>query len=64
MNTTRFINVRAFAEGSNEIQVEIEGKEIWVPKVQIHPSSEVQEAPDEGTLVVNTFWARKHKLVA
>ena len=63
MNITRFDNVQAIAEGRDKIQVEVNGEDVWVPRAQIHPSSEVQEAPDKGTLIVNTFWARKANLI-
>jgi hypothetical protein len=64
MNITRFDNVKAIAEGGKEIKVDINGEEIWIPKIQIHASSEVKEAPDEGALIVHTFWAKKNRLVA
>lgn len=62
-NITTFEHVRAISEGGKELKVEINGEDFWVPKAQIHPDSEVKEALDEGSLIVNTFWAKKVKLV-
>lgn len=36
-----------------------EGEEVWVPKSVVDDSSEVQEAHDEGTLVVQKWFAKK-----
>lgn len=39
---------------------DVEGEEIWVPKKVIHDDSEVWKYPqDEGTLVVEYWWAEK-----
>lgn len=33
--------------------------QVWIPQSQIHDDSEVYENGDEGTLVVNMWWAEK-----
>lgn len=42
---------------------EIDGDEYAVPDSQIDDDSEVFEEGDEGTLIVNEWWARKAGLV-
>lgn len=61
-STISIENVRALSEGGKQLHVEINGEDLWVPKAQIAPDSPVQESMDEGTLILNAFWAKKMKL--
>jgi hypothetical protein len=36
-----------------------DGREVWIPKSQIHDDSEIWKPGDAGTLVVNGWWAEK-----
>lgn len=41
----------------------IEGKEVWIPKSQIHDDSEVYDDDHEGKLVVSEWIAKEKELI-
>lgn len=49
-------------ETEKAILVNIEGRDIWVPKSQILENSEVTEAGDDGTIVLSTWFCEKEGL--
>ena len=56
---TRIEDCEAKVETDSALLVDIDGDEVWVPKSVIHDDSEVYEKGHEGTLVVESWWARK-----
>jgi hypothetical protein len=41
----------------------IEGKEVWIPKSQIHDDSEVFEEGHKGKLVISEWIAKEKELI-
>ena len=55
-----FQDVLAKKETDKAILCTINGSDVWIPKSQIDPDSEVKEEDDEGELIV-TEWIAKEK---
>lgn len=58
----KFLGARVVRATEKAILVEVselEGEEFWVPQSVVHDDSEVWKVGDEGTLVVEYWWARK-----
>jgi hypothetical protein len=58
-----FEDVRVKAETELAILCEIDGKEVWIPRSQVHDDSEVSSQGDEGTLILARWFAEKEGLV-
>lgn len=50
-------------ETDSALLVEIDDKEYWIPKSQLHPDSEVQEEDDTGTITMSEWIAKQKGLV-
>lgn len=63
--TAKFEKCRVIRESDSGLAllIEIDGKEIWVPKSVIDEDSEVWEDEQEGELVVYEWWAEDKGLV-
>lgn len=60
MSTVSFEKCRSIRETDLAVLIEIEGKEVWVPKSVIDDDSEVWQDEQEGELVVKEWWAEKN----
>lgn len=40
-----------------------DGEDVWIPKSQIHPDSEVWKDGDEGTLIITRWIAEQKGLI-
>lgn len=58
--TIDIADARCIKETEKALLCEIDGKQEWVPKSQIHDDSEVYQEGDEGHLVVSE-WIAKQK---
>lgn len=61
--TVEFRNVTCKRETDAALLVEIDDKEIWMPKSQISDDSEVTAEDDVGTLIVSQWIAEQKGLV-
>jgi hypothetical protein len=59
----RFENVTVLRETEKAILCEIDGKQVWLPKSQIHDDSEVYKMGTEGELVISQWLAEEKDLV-
>lgn len=58
-----FEKVKVTKETDKALLCVIEGKEVWMPKSQIHEDSKVFKEGDEGTLTVSEWIATEKGLV-
>lgn len=58
----RLDDVTCDGETDRALRVIIEGDTHWVPKSQVSDNSEVYKEGDEGTLVLNPWFAEKEGL--
>lgn len=58
-----FEDVTALNETEMEVLCEIDGKQIWIQKLQIYENSEVQRNGDQGKLVIPLWFAKKKELI-
>lgn len=65
MSKVSFEGTRVIRESDSGLAllIEIEGKEVWVPKSVIHDDSEVYDEDHEGELVLKEWWAEEKGLV-
>ena len=59
----RFEDVTALRETEMALLCEIDGKQVWIPKSQIHEDSEVYKMGTEGELVIPQWLAEEKELV-
>ncbi len=52
----------AIKETEAALLCEIDGREVWIPKSQIHKNSDVQAEEDCGDLVISKWFAEKERL--
>ena len=58
-DVAEFPNSKAIAQTDKALRVIIDGEKRWVPQSVIHADSEVWKNGDEGTLVVQEWFAIK-----
>ena len=58
-----FSNVTALHDTENAVMCKIDGAEMWIPKSQIVPESEVHGMGDHGTLTITEWFAIQKELV-
>lgn len=56
-------NCQVIRETDKAILVTRGRGELWVPKSVLHDDSEVYEAGDSGTMIVQEWWAEEKNLV-
>ena len=61
-NKVRFDGVFALKETDAALLVEVEGKQVWIPKSQVDDESEVYGEGHEGELVVSDWIAMQKGL--
>jgi hypothetical protein len=57
-----FDDVEVIAETDMALLCAIDRRECWIPKSQISDNSEIAGMGDEGTLIINGWFADKEKL--
>lgn len=62
-DTVEIEDVRCVFETSEALKIEVDEKEVWIPKSVVDKDSEVQEEGDEGTLVIPENFAVEKGLV-
>lgn len=58
-----FEDVTVIRETDAALLVDVDGKEVWIPKSQIDDDSEVYKAGTDGTLIVSEWIAKEKRLV-
>ena len=61
MSTVEIPDVKALKETEKAVLCFIDEEEIWVPKSVIDEESEVQGENDDGTLVIQKWFALKNE---
>jgi hypothetical protein len=62
MSFVKFDDIKCRRETKDAILVEIDGREMWVPKSQVHDDSEVYKSGTEGNLIISRWLAEKEGL--
>jgi hypothetical protein len=60
-DTVEFPGARGKRETDRALLCEIDGRDFWIPKSQIHDDSEVYRGDTDGTLVVSRWWYEQHE---
>lgn len=61
--TAEFEGVKSIKSTDKALLCLIDGKEVWIPRSQIHEDSEVYEDDHEGKLVVSEWIAKEKELI-
>jgi hypothetical protein len=56
------LDATAIKETELALLCEIDSREVWIPKSQIHKNSDVQSEDDHGDLVISKWFAEKERL--
>lgn len=62
-SSVQFDDVEVLRDGGLALLCVIGGKQVWVPKAQMLPGSQLTKAGDRGRLVVPDWFAADHGLV-
>jgi len=62
-NTAEIEDVEGILETEKALLCGVDGREVWIPKTQIHEDSEVWKTGDKGHLVIPTWLAEEKGLV-